>query len=184
MYQTRERSELEVNVQTEGENKTLERGRKRLGTLSGEWLPAPPLSRHPKREKQEEREAWDDKTTRHQHQSGSEETRLGNNIKALDKGHQRRRQELEWQQRQSFLCVCRNILTMTCTLCVYVCKCVQVCKILECWQSEHISASLSVQCVDEALADRLVRAATKTRLQTQMVKAEMLEKQNGLLHHV
>lgn len=71
------------------------------------------------RETEWEERSEDDKRTRQQHQSRSEETRLGNNIKALNEGQQRRRQELEWQQRHMQACVCVCV-------CVLVHSCIQV----------------------------------------------------------
>lgn len=103
------RSKLEEKwTEKGGENKTVEEEErdKECWVASSSQHPRcldTPKGRERKRDGREER--GDDKTTRHQHQSGSEETRLGNNIKALNKGHQRRRQELEWQQRLR-VCVC------------------------------------------------------------------------------
>lgn len=118
-----------------------------------------------------------------ENESVSEETRLGNNIKTLNKGNKRRQKELEsWNgnkdadicactlSKHSYTCLCmlNDCVSLIPQLCVCVCvytvyanapACVWLCKILECWQSEHITALLSLQCADKPLAARLVRAS-------------------------
>lgn len=126
----------------------------------------------------------DDKTTRQQHQSRSEETRLGSNIKALNKGHQRRRQELEWQQRHRCVnvCVCVCACTSLCLpnnclfcffafrqLCLHMCVCVLNSRVLT--EQTHLCSALPSTC-------RRAPGSPSTRkrdYQHRWSKVEMLE---------
>lgn len=102
--QTRKRGKLDENTWRQWEKMRHRERKKEI--KKAEWRETS-VSTYQKggREREGSEERGDDKTTRHQHQSGSEETKLGSNIKALNKGHQRRRHKLEWQQRHRHVCV-------------------------------------------------------------------------------
>lgn len=135
-----------------------------------------------------------------ENESVSEETRLGNNIKTLNKGNKRRQKELEsWNgnkdadicactlSKHSYTCLCmlNDCVSLIPQLCVCVCMCtlcmqmlLRVCGCVKFWSADrartHHCSPLSSVC-RQALGSPTCPSIRKRGYQHRWSKAEMLE---------